>query len=288
MVAKTKVLLLQGPIVSNGINFLTSHRFRTPEQRKPAWAVYNAQENIRALSHVFRARGYKVVYSAWTEDEDWIRQNADLFDGYCVSDQSNFREDSRFMGRVIQNNKEKLYVGCKAGLDRVREIFGEDCWVLRMRSDIAVDPALIDQELKTLAEHPRAVLIEYADPSNTYFVPDFLMLSAWATQHHIYAHLTDVCARGVSYHISSHIDHGAALLKLTQEGLIDLIVCMQAPVHLTMVWRGIPRFYVLALEDYREDYFFDCVIKYPSNVKLGDLIRMIPEEMTGRSELLAS
>lgn len=259
--SKTKVLLLQGPVVSNGINFVTSHLYRTPEQRKPVRADYDAGENIRMLSHVFRARGWKVVYSAWKEDEAWIRQNAVLFDGNCVSDQSSFREDSAFMGRVIQNNKEKLYFGCLAGLNQVRERFGEDCWVLRMRS----------------------VLIEYAEPRNTYFVPDFLMLSAWTSQHQLYAHLTDVCARGVSYHISSHIDHGAGFLKLLEDGSVDLIACMKAQVHMTMVWRGIPRYYLLALQDYHEDYFFDCVLQYPASVKLADLVRMIPQELSGRA-----
>ena len=33
----------------------------------------------------------------------------------------------------------------------IGERFGEDCWVLRMRSDIAVDPVLMDQELLKLA-----------------------------------------------------------------------------------------------------------------------------------------
>jgi len=281
--SKAKVLLLQGPVVSNGINFVTSHLYRTPEQRKPVWAAFNAEENIRVLSHVFRARGWKVVYSAWREDEAWITQNAHLFDGHVISDQSNFREDSRFMGRVIQNNKEKLYFGCLAGLLRTRELFGEDCWVLRMRSDIAVDPVLMDQELLKLAASPRAVLIEYAEPRNTYFVPDFLMLSAWASQHALYAHLTDVCARGVSYHISSHIDHGAGFLKLLEDGVIDLVACMKAQVHRTMVWRGIPRYQLLALQDYQEDYFFDCVLQYPAGVKLADLVRMIPRELAGQA-----
>ena len=282
MATKTKVLLLQGPVVSNGINFVTSHLYRTPEQRKPVRADFNAEENIRVLSHVFRARGYKIVYSAWKEDEDWIRRNEGLFDGFCVSDQSNFREDSPFMGRVIQNNKEKLYFGCHAGLNRVRELFGEDCWVLRMRSDIAVDPVLMDQEVLKLEQRPGLILIEYAEPANAYFVPDFLMLSAWSSQHHLYAHLTDVCARGVSYHISSHIDHGAAFLGLIEQGRIDAVGCMKAQVHLTMVWRGIPRYVLLALQDVREDFFFDCVLQYPGHVKLADLVRMIPKELSGQ------
>lgn len=278
----TPVLLLQGPVQSTGINFVTTHLYHTPEQRRPVWAHFNAEENIRMLSHVFRARGYKVVYSAWQEDAAWIEANAHLFDGHVVSDQSNFREDSAFMGRVIQNNKEKLYFGCHAGLLRTRELFGEDCWVLRMRSDIAVDPALMDRELAKLRQNPRTVLVEYADPRNTYFVPDFLMLSGWRAQHEIYAHLTDVCARGVSYHISSHIDHGAAFLKLLEDGVVDHIACMAAPVHQTMVWRGIPRYYATALADYREAYFFDCVLQYPPRVKLQDLMRMIPKELSGQ------
>jgi hypothetical protein len=281
--SKTKILLLQGPVVSNGINFVTSHLYRTPEQRKPVWACFNAEENIRMLSHVFRARGYKVLYSAWREDEAWITQNADLFDGYAVSDQTSFREDSRFMGRVIQNNKEKLYFGCLAGLLRASELFGQDCWVLRMRSDIAVDPVLMDQEILKLEGNPRSVIIEYADPRNPYFVPDFLMLSAWTSQYQLYAHLTDICARGISYHISSHIDHGAGFLKLLEDGAVVVIACMRAQVHMTMVWRGIPRYYLLALQDYREEYVFDCVLQYPAGVKLTDLVRMIPQELSGRA-----
>ena len=68
----TKILLLHGPILSNGINFLSSEMHKSPDERKNIRANFDSSENIRLLSILYRFYGFKVIYSGWQEDEEWL------------------------------------------------------------------------------------------------------------------------------------------------------------------------------------------------------------------------
>lgn len=277
-----KVLLLHGPIISCGINFLSAQINRTPEERKKVWAEYSSKENIRSLSIIFRKYGYKILYSAWNEDKDWILNNSELFDGFCFSDQSIYPEETLFQSKLIQNNKEKLFYSCQAGIKLAKSKFGEECIVVRMRSDICIDIEAIELEVLKINHNNDSILIEYAHPNNTYFVPDFILISSLPVQQMIYDHLVELNSQGISYHISSHIDLGATFLFLQEQNKLKQIMCMSQRVHNTMVWRGIPRYYEFNYNKSHEALFFDCIAIYPKYFSLQDLISSIPTELSGR------
>lgn len=286
-----KVLLLQGPIESHGINFLSSMLHASPEERKRASVAFDAAENIRCLSHVFRSRGYKVVYSGWSDDAAWIHQHSNLFDAYCINDQKTLPDSVEFQGRLIQNNKEKLYFSLAQGLREIENTLGKDCIVVRLRSDVAVDVNEIDKMVLTCASYPRSILVEYANPDNVLFVPDFITIADLGTHLRLYQNLSRVCREKGGYHISSHIDHGIEFLRMLEQGVLSQVVCMPRALHDTMVWRGLPKYYAYASGDPSEKLLFDCLIQYPSGMKSEEVMKSIHPELAGRpgdSTLVAS
>ena len=278
-----KILLLHGPILSNGINFLSAEIYRSPSERKKVRVDYDARENIRLLSILFRKHGYIIIYSGWHEDDDWLKANKYLFDSYCVSNQNLLRSESNFLGNKIQNNKEKFIAGCLTGVNHAAKLFGNDSIVVRMRSDIAVDIIKINEEILKIINLPKSFVIEYADPDNIFFVPDFIFISHISVQIKIYQHLFEMYReKGFAYHLSHHIDLGATLLKFKNEKKIEELICMNQIVHDSMVWRGIPRYFQKAYLSKFENYFFDCIVNYPNNFSVEDLINRIPAELSGQ------
>jgi hypothetical protein len=254
----SKVLLLHGPILSTGVNFYTA------ELKEKPVGHFSCAENIRALSAVFRSRGYRIAYSAWLEDAEWIEENNHLFDCVIVGDQGVLTSKTEFYGKIIQNNKVKLYYGIYQGLLAVEKLFGSECSMIRLRSDVSVDPKLIEEELDKLSYYSESIFIEYADQENHLFVPDFICISKLGTQKILYKNLLDLCFKNGSYHISSHIDHGCEFVNLIYAGHLQNVICMAEEVHKTMVWRGIPRYFVE--NDLREkrNFLFNCLISYPA------------------------
>jgi hypothetical protein len=279
---QNKVLLLQGPIESVGINFFSERIYRTPEERKLVWAKYDCGENVRALSHVFRSFGYKIVYSAWSEDSDWIIKNANLFDAVCVNSQAEIASTVEFMGRPIQNNKEKLYRSIYAGLIEIQKQFGADCAIVRMRSDIAVDIREIEKAVEISEQFQSSFLVEYADQTNIFYVPDFITVGSLALTMSLYRNLISLCDRNESYHISSHIDHGIELFNLQEKGILKHLICMHKEVHDSMVWRGIPRFYGQAYTQSTVDLLFNCSVKYPSTHSVESIKAHMNPMLSGR------
>jgi len=280
----TKILLLHGPILSNGINFLSSEMHKSPHERKNVRTNFDSSENIRLISILYKMYGFKVIYSGWQEDEEWLKNNAHLFDGYCVSNQNIYKDESVFLGRPIQNNKEKFIAGCLSGINYSLNLFGNDSIVVRMRSDLAVDIKKINEEISKITHLPKAFLMEYADPGNIFFVPDFIFISYIELQFQVYNHLYEMYTlNGYAYHLSHHIDLGATFLKLKNENKLDQLICMSQSLHDSMVWRGVPRYYQKAFITNFEYYYFDCIVDYPINFSLSDLIKSIPLELNGKA-----
>jgi hypothetical protein len=275
-----KILLLHGPILSNGINFLSSEIYRTPQDRKKVRNDFDCRENIRLLSILFKKYGFLIIYSGWQEDEKWLESNAHIFDGYCISNQNLYKDESEFLGKRIQNNKEKLIASCFAGINFAINKFGNNSIVVRMRSDMAVDIKKINEEIMKIIDLPKALLIEFADPENIFYVPDSIFISFIEPQLQIYQHLSDIYkTKGGGYHLSIHIDLGATFLKLKNEKKLGELICMSQSFYDTMIWRGIPRYYQKAYISKLENYWFDCIINYPAGYTLNDLIKMIPAEL---------
>ena len=276
-----RILLLHGPINSNGINFLSSELFKTPSERANVRADFDASENIKALAFLFRRLDFKIIYSGWEEDESWLIENVNLFDSICISNQSELPSESNFLNEKIQNNKLKLYTGCLNGILHIESIFGSNCIVVRMRSDIGIDVELINREVKNNIQFPNSISLEYADPKNTYFVPDFIFISTLQIQKYIYGHLTTICKNGFAYHVSSHIDFGATLLRMRDEKLLDTILTMDHRLYDGMVWRGLPRYYAFPVNSSYKSLYFGCIIKYPEQISIKNLIDSISPELIG-------
>jgi len=277
-----KVLLLHGPIDSVGINFLTSQLYVTSEDKKRVSSAFSAAENIRSLSHVYRSRGYKVVYSGWSEDETWITQHHSLFDAYCINDQKELPDSVEFQGRTIQNNKEKLYLSLYQGLREIERVIGKDCTVVRLRSDVAVDIKEIDKLMLTCFNYPQSILVEFAIPDNVLFVPDFITIADLATHSKLYGNLTSLCRKSGGHHISSHIDHGIEFLRMLEQGDLSQVICMSRALHDTMVWRGLPRYYAHTWGDPSEKLFFNCLINYPTGMNPEAILKSLHPDLAGR------
>jgi hypothetical protein len=276
-----KVLLLQGPVESKGVNFLTAQLYNTQEERARVCATFNAQENIRSLSYVFRSRGYKIVYSGWSEDTAWLHTNKDLFDACCISEQKDIPDSVEFQGRTIPNNKEKLYFSLHQGLKVVAHEFG-DCMVVRLRSDVAVDVNEIDKMTMTAIAYPNSILVEYADPDNVLFVPDFVTIAGLGLHLKLYGNLSKICRENGGHHISSHIDHGIEMLRLKERGELSHVICMSRSLHDSMVWRGLPRFYANHLEDASAKLFFNCLLNHPAGMNSEQILQNMHPELAGR------
>lgn len=279
---RNKVLLLQGPLNSVGINFFTEGIYRTPEERQKVWASFNAAENIRALSYVFRAYGYKIAYSAWSEDSDWIVKNSELFDVYCINSQHEIPSTVEFMGRPIQNNKEKLYCGIYEGLRKIQSVYGNECVVTRIRSDLAVDVREVEKSVTLAGEYERSFFVEFADKRNMFYVPDFITIANIIVTLNLYRNLISLCEKNESYHISSHIDHGIELLNLKEKGLLEHLICMHRGIHDSMVWRGLPRYYGHAHNKSSEELLFDCVVNLPPDITVEKLKQQMHPELSGK------
>jgi hypothetical protein len=280
-----KVLLLHGPIESTGINFFTAEVYRSPEQRCLVSAKYHAGENIRAISHIFRSHGYKVVYSAWEDDQDWIVSNKNLFDAYTINPQERIPSSCDFQGRLIPNNKEKLYRSIYYGIQTAEENFTSECTLIRLRSDVAVDVKFIEHAVHVSNQYTSSILIEYADKENILFVPDFITVSSLSLLKNLYENLILLCEKGESYHISSHIDHGIEILNLKEKGLLSNLICMDRAVYDSMVWRGIPKYFANIGKDASQNLLFNCLVKHPEHYTVANVLPTIPQELSGRGRV---
>jgi hypothetical protein len=275
-----KVLLLQGPLDSKGINFLTPELCGNSGDH--VFAQFDTRENIRALSYIFRNHGYRIVYSGWEEDRLWLSENSQLFDAVCVNNQDNIPNTCEFFGKNIQNNKEKLYFSIYQGLLEIQRKISENCLVLRLRSDVAVDIRQLEKFTPALLLYQDSIIIEYAKTDNTYFVPDFLTVASLDTHLRLYKNLIEICKRQGGYHISSHIDHGLEFLNMQLRGELSEVICMGSEVHNSIVWRGIPRYYANLKIDTSNVLLFDCLIKYPNGANIDSVIKSIHPELLGK------
>ena len=266
-----RILLLQGPLNKIGCDPVTSH-FPIDEVMR-CYTVFNADPNTRALALAFRARGFKVVYSGWIEDAEWLQVNASLFDATVVSDPSKLNAQSMFRGQMIANNKEKLYFGVLRGLETAHATYGSDAIVFRLRSDVAVDPVLALAEFERVTPQSGILLIEYLKTALLFNVPDFMQIAEMDTLLTIYRHLYTRSASGNSYHISSHVDHCLTYLRMVELGIIKEIHCMGRSMYDGVAWRGIPRYLEAATSPGHDDgLFFGGKVEMPAGLTVDKLV----------------
>ena len=277
-----KIILIHGPVISPGLNDFTTLYVKPHTDQKALHEQFYASATIKSNAISYRALGYKVIFSGWDEDRSWVEENSNLFDGYTIQNSLELQTKTNFLGKEIQNNKEKLYRSCLAGYDLIGNIYNKTSYVFRIRSDISLNPFDVQLEIDKLEQHTDSILIEYGNPEKPYFVPDFMLLSTCNVGMLIYSKLTKLCNDGQSYHISSHIDHGITFLKLIEQNQVSKIICMNESIQASIVWRGIPRYLVDVLKEKKTNLFFNCEIKYPNNRTSEQIINAIPTEFSGR------
>jgi hypothetical protein len=256
-----KVLLLQGPLISTGTSELVSCLFLADREARSTenWNhTFNCDETIRSMVYAFRARGFRIVYSAWDDDAAWFDEHAHLFDQVVLSDQSKLRTETMWNGSMIGNRKEKMYYAALRGLQAVEELFGADALVFRLRSDVAVDPRHVLADMARLVGRPRLVLTEYFNAIKPMKMPDFMQLGQADVLRAIYAHMYHLSSIDNSYHVSSHIDHSITFVQLLRQGALDTIETMSRATFESAVWRGVPRYLAYAVPGFADEFGFNC------------------------------
>ncbi len=282
--AVEKVLLLHGPMLSRGINPVTQNLYHDAEGREASRSTFNCDQTVIALAHVFRHHGYKIAYSGWADDTEWLESNRALFDYLVISDQNVLPSESIRNGKVLVNNKVKLYYGALAGLRLVKQHLGEDAIVFRLRSDVAVHQAHAMADMNRIARGSKMVLIEYLNVDNMFAVPDFMIMGEVAVLEAIYESLYTRGAEGNSYHLSSHVDHSFTYLAMQKAGVVGEVQCMSRASFDSVVWRGVPRYFEYMFPNFSKNLFFDGRLSVSPQLDLDQLIASIPPELSGKDQ----
>jgi len=278
-----KVILLHGPVDSPGTSPIAQNLYFSDREMRAEknWNhMFVCDENIRALSYVFRQYGFKIAYSGWNEDRAWLEEHRDLFDYLVISDQSTLRAYSTYKGEMIGNRKEKLYFSCLQGLKTIRDELGDDALVFRLRSDIAVDPRAVIDDMVRLLNRPGLLIGEYFDTRRPFSAPDFMLLGHANTLTAIYDHLYTISAADKSYHLSSHVDHTFTYLQLMKNGTVSSIELMKKRVFDSVVWRGIPRYLSYVFPNYSEELYFGGGMVMDKDADIDAMLALLePPEM---------
>lgn len=280
--AVERVLLMHGPVQSRGINAVVHQEFYIEQQRGDPYHLFPSQQNIISMAYVFRKLGFKIAYSGWEEDAEWLNANRDLFDYLVISNQHVLNTESTFFGQTIANNKEKLYYVAMKGLQLIRQHLGDDAIVFRTRADVTVHQGHAVLNLARIARHSNDILIEYMRVDNMYSSPDFMSMGEVAVLQEVYESLYRHSAAGTSYHVSSHVDHTFTYLSLKEEGRIGRIMTMSRELFESVVWRGQPRYFQHIDATYASTFSFDSELAINPALKVADLVARISPEVSGK------
>ena len=277
--AQTHVLVLQGPLEITGIDPVLQHMYPDTLNRSHVWVKYDCRTNIRYLSMAFRAKGFKICYSGWNEDREWLEANRECFDYLAISDQSDLRSHSIRNGVYISNNKEKMFYAAQAGLEAVAAQEEPDTVIFRLRSDVAINQELVAQEVTRVQPGSGLILVEYLNLDNILLIPDFMIVGELSTLLPLYNDLTERCRTNTSYHISAHIDIGITLVKMKLSGAAQAVQCMSKACFDSSVWKGVPRYFEYM---YRSEHrFFDGGLSVPEGFDVDAILAQIPEANRG-------
>lgn len=279
-----KVLLLHGPTQSTGIVSVLEQDYKQRTGEVGPYAPYDGRANILAMALVYRACGYQVAFAGWHEDADWVEANRAAFDCSITCDQHQLNTDSTFFGQRIANNKEKLYYISLRGLQLVRQHYGGDAQVFKLRCDVVVDQRAATANLERLRHHPSDIAIEYIRTDNMFSAPDFMVMGRAGVQERIFEHLYRNSAAGTSFHVSSHVDHTFTFLTLQEQGHIDQIRSMTRAVFDSVVWRGIPRYLQTVDPNYARFFSFDSAMQIAPGIKVAQLVALISPDVSGKEQ----
>jgi hypothetical protein len=224
------------------------------------------------MAIAFRRLGFKILYSGWSSDKEWLEQNRQFFDNYCVSTPDGKSTELDFHGTRVINNKLKLYWLVNEGLKQAASI-SPDAYVLRLRSDVAIDPGSLLISYGKIKDPDQTIVIEYGDREQVAYIPDFMMAGTVNNLSKLYSHLVDINTGGNPYHISSHLEHGIALVKFVNEGVFRHVYCMTRQNYESVVWRGVPRYLECRTSGIAPNLLFDCALVYPEGLTPERILR---------------
>lgn len=270
-----KVLLMHGPT-------LLPFRPPYPDQLFYPNVAYDSRPGIMLMARVFRAIGFKVAFSGWEEDADWLNENEELFDYLVISAQHHLHVESTWFDNIIPNNKEKLYYATLQGLRAIRAGLGDDAVVYRVRADVTVHQGQIALHMAQIRRRSGDIMIEYWDAGKIYSTPDFMLMGEVAVLDAIYTGLYERSRAGTAHHVSSHIDHTLSYLALQEAGVVGRIICMNKDVFNSVVWRGLPRHFMEINPALTENYAFNCEMRIGSGVTVEQLIAQIDPGASGQ------
>jgi hypothetical protein len=279
------VLLLHGPLQSDGINEVTQYLVTDPRDRPAAWEPFHAGHTVQAMSIAFRRAGFRIVYSGWVEDADWLQRHANLFDALVLSEQRHIPHEAEFGGTRIPNNKEKIYLASARGLAEVERRFGGTARVLRCRSDVCIDPVIVSREFGKLIPGSRRFLVEYFNGHKMFALPDFMLGGECAVLRLLYDELYARSAAGRADHMSSHVDHSLGCIRLFQAGRAGEMVAMGRLAFDSVTWRGVPRHLSRGVDDAAQHRMFDCVLQAPPGLDVEGIVGAVPAALTDRSRV---
>lgn len=280
--AMPRVLLLHGPLDSVGVNLVSQRLHPDTINRAHAYASYHCAQNINALANAFRVYNFKICYSGWNEDREWLEANRELFDYLVISDQTNLKSENVREGFVIPNNKEKFYFAAYQGLQEIKKHEPDNAQVFRLRSDIAIRPDLAAVEVAKAMHDPDVVRIEYLNGEKMWVFPDFMMLARLDLMHEIYQGMYERSISGNAYHISSHVDHSLTCIKLKQAGRVSAIHCMSRALFDSVVWRGIPRYFEAMFGDVSKHLIFEAALNLPADLNVEKVVNSVGDIFSGK------
>jgi hypothetical protein len=237
--ATNKVLLLQGPLKSSGRDYFTSFAmYRRLMTEQEALVDYDATANILRLAYFFRQLGYRIVYTGWEADREALQAIAGQFDLLQLIEPVSVRDPSSFA--LIKNNRVLMYQAIDSGATAARQAWGDDALCLRLRSDLWLQPFLVDRYVRLLAadENAGALLVSHINRADLRSMPDFIFGARAAVLSGLFSALYQRALAGQSHSSHVHFDIMSELVQ--QKPAISSVLTCRREVLESFVWRGCP------------------------------------------------
>lgn len=249
--APPRVLLLQGPLHGSGRDYFTTYGLnRGLLGEEDSLVPYDARANVRRVCHFFRRLGWHIVYTGWSDDAAQLQAMAGLFDALELLDPAPLQDPSHF--RVIRNNRALMYQAIAHGAEVARRRWGDEAVVLRLRSDLWLDPLLLAPFIHLLGQEAqrRTLLASHLVKHDLRHIPDFVFgaragaFAAW------FQSLRERAEQGRSH--STHVHHDLMIELLSRRDLFTTLVTGSRALLQSFVWRGCP--FLGLLDHFEPDY----------------------------------
>lgn len=263
--APPRVLLLQGPLTSSGRDYFTTYALnRGLLGEEEALVPFDARANVLRVSHFFRRLGWHIVYTGWVQDGAALQALAPAFDALELLDPEPVQDPSFF--RVIRNNRALMYQAIAHGAEVARARWGDESLVLRLRSDLWLDPTLLAPAMRLLGDetHRRTLLASHLVKHDLRHLPDFVFGARAAPFAEWFQSLRRRAEQGQSH--STHVHHDLMAELLARRDLFGTLITGSRALLHSFVWRGCP--FLGLLDQFDPDYLKLDQYLFDSSVNL--------------------